>query len=174
MKHRLFLAASLCVLLVALALGGWAWCRRETTFLIVRHADRAAGVDALTPAGVARAKALVHTLEKAGVTALYHSNTSRARDTAAPLAVALGLTPTAYPPADATGVVEAILDAHRGATVVVVGHSNTVPALIRAAGGPSLPDLDEGEFDNLFVVSACRCRPGGARLLSLKYGAASP
>lgn len=174
MKYKVFLAVSLCVLLVAVTVVGWAWCHQQTTLLIVRHADRDANADALTPAGVARAMALVHTLEKAGVSALYHSDTTRARDTAAPLGAALGLTPSVYPPADASGVVDAILDAHRGQNIVIVGHGNTVPVLIRAAGGPSLPDLGEREFDNLFIVSVCPCRPGGARVLPLQYGAASP
>lgn len=174
MKLKLVLAASLGALLLTVALVVWAWCHEQTTLLIVRHADRDASADALTPAGVARAMALAHTLEKAGVAALYHSNTRRARDSAAPLAAALGLTPNAYPPADASGVVSAVLNAHRGQNIVIVGHSNTVPALIRAAGGPSLPDLDEREFDELFIVSVCACRSGGARLLPLQYGAASP
>ena len=122
MKHKLFLAVSLCVLLVVAALGAWAWCAQQTTLIIVRHADRETSADALTPAGVARALALAHT----------------------------------------------------GQRIVIVGHGNTVPALIRAAGGPSLPDLEEREFDNLFIVSVCPCRPGAARLLALQYGAASP
>lgn len=174
MKYRLLLAAGLGAVLLALLLGGWAWFRPQTTLLILRHADRDGSADALAEAGVTRAAALAHTLERAGVTALYHSDTRRARDTAAPLAAALGLAPSAYPPADATGVVESILDLHRGRTVVIVGHSNTVPALIRAAGGPSLPELDEHEFDQLFVVSVCPWRLGGARVLALQYGAASP
>lgn len=174
MKYKLWLAAGLCALLVGLALGISSWCNRQTMLLIVRHADREAGADALTLAGEARATALVHTLEKARVVALYHSDTNRARDTAAPLAAALGLTPNAYPPADASGVVNAILDAHRGENIVIVGHSNTVPALIRAAGGPSLPDLEEREFDDLFIVSVCACQLGEARLVHLQYGAPSP
>lgn len=174
MKHKLLLAVGLCVLLVAVTLVGWRWCHQQTTLLIVRHADRAGNADALTPAGVVRATALVHALEKAGISALYHSSTTRARDTSAPLAAALGLTPNVYPPADASGVVNAALDAHRGQNIVIVGHGNTVPALIRAAGGPSVPDLEEREFDELFIVSVCACRPGGSRLLHLQYGGASP
>src|SRR5688572_24017630 len=107
MKLILVLAASLCVLFSALALGGWVWCNQQTTLLIVRHADRDASADALTLAGVARATALVHALERAGIAAVYHSDTRRARDTAAPLAAALGLTPSVYSPADASGVVDA-------------------------------------------------------------------
>lgn len=173
MNRKLLVALGLLLLLSGLTLGWWAGAGAPTTLLIVRHADREAGADALAPPGTARARALLHALENTGVAAIYHSDTARARETAAPLAAALRLTPRVYPAGDALAVVKAILAAHRGERVVVVGHSNTVPALIAAAGGPSLPHLDERVFDDLFVLSVGR-RPSGARLLHLKYGAASP
>ncbi|HKC82196.1 MAG TPA: hypothetical protein VKB91_13450, partial [Gemmatimonadaceae bacterium] len=71
-------------------------------------------------------------------------------------------------------LVSQILADHRGEKVLIVGHSNTVPQLISAAGGPSIPDIAADEFDNLFVVSVCRCRRGLATLVNLQYGAPSP
>lgn len=56
----------------------------------------------------------------------------------------------------------------------VVGHSNTVPDIIEAAGGPALPDIDDEEFDNLFVLTVCRCGRGRVTLLNLQHGPASP
>ena len=53
--------------------------------------------------------------------------------------------------ADAADLVAHVLAAHRGATVVLVGHSNTVPALVAAAGGP---DLCPDTFP--FVDGQCR------------------
>ena len=38
-----------------------------------------------------------------------------------------------------------------GRTVLVVGHSNTVPAVVAELGGPVMPPLCEGEFANLTV-----------------------
>jgi hypothetical protein len=58
--------------------------------------------------------------------------------------------------------------------VLIVGHSNTVPQIIRAAGGPELPDLPENEFDNLFVLTACSCFGARAHLVRLQYGQPSP
>jgi broad specificity phosphatase PhoE len=162
------------VCLLPLALWWWFRCGTETTFLISRHADRVASQDALSPEGLVRAQELVHVGEKAGIVAIYHSDTERARQTAAPLAAALGITPMVYPANDVTPLVSQIFSDHRGEKVFVIGHSNTVPQIIVAAGGPSLPSLMEAEFDNLFVLSSCRCWRGHAALVSLQYGAPSP
>jgi bisphosphoglycerate-dependent phosphoglycerate mutase len=62
-----------------------------------------------------------------------------------------------------------ILTHHAGQTVLVVGHSNTIPELIRQLGGTSLPNIDDCEFDNLFVL--VRYRSSEASLTKLKYGA---
>ena len=175
-KRRLGFGLLLVIVGCLLPLGLW-WCLRcgeATTLLIVRHADRPENQDVLSPDGLARARALVHVGEKAGIVAIYHSDTNRARDTAAPLATALGITPEVYDAKDSASLINDIFAAHRGERVLVVGHSNTVPQIIAAAGGPTLPDIDANEFDNLFVLTVCRCRRGFATLVNLQYGVQSP
>lgn len=169
-----WVAALALVSALAIAIGWWWRCGAPTTLLIVRHADRAGTRDELDAAGVLRARELVRVLERAGISAVYHSNTVRARDTAAPLALALGLIPVERKATDVSGLVDAILDDHRGQHVFVVGHSNTVPQLIQAAGGPALPDLEHAEYDQLFVLTRCGCWPAAAQLVRLQYGATSP
>ena len=165
-------AASLgLVAAIAVLLGG---CRSPTTLVVVRHADRDHDRDALTPAGAARAADLAHVAAKLAPAAIYHSDTQRTRDTAAPLAQALGLSPIERAAGDVDGLVADILDRWRGQRVIVVGHGNTVPQIIRAAGGPTLPDIDHDEFDNLFVLRVCSCWPRRAELVQLQYGAPSP
>jgi broad specificity phosphatase PhoE len=167
------LAAALSPGLVLLAVfaGG---CRAPTTLVLVRHADRDPKRDALTPAGVSRAADLARVAAKLAPAAIYHSDTQRTRDTAAPLARALGLTPIERTAADVDGLLTDILDRWRGQRVVVVGHGNTVPQLVRAAGGPALPDIAHDEFDDLFVLRVCSCWPRRAELVQLQYGAPSP
>jgi broad specificity phosphatase PhoE len=162
--------------LAALAVLAWWWraSAPATTILIVRHADRLGTDDALTPAGLARAQELAHVAAKAGVAAIYSSDTRRTRDTAQPLASALGLTPNLYPPDDTSALVRTIFADHRGQTVLVVGHSNTVARIIAAAGGPTLPDLADDEYDDLFALTVCACPSGRPTLLRLQYGAVSP
>jgi broad specificity phosphatase PhoE len=159
------------VLTVAVLVGS---CRTPTTLLLVRHADRDQNRDALTPAGLTRAGDLARVAAKLAPAAIYHSDTQRTRDTAAPLAQALHLEPIERPAADVEGLVADILARWRGQRVVVVGHGNTVPQLIRALGGPTLPDIAHDEFDDLFVLHVCSCWPRRAALVQLQYGAASP
>jgi broad specificity phosphatase PhoE len=174
MKMRTWAIAGLALAILACWPLWWWFCGRPTTLLILRHADRDAGVDALNAAGVARAQELAHVAEKSGIVAIYRSNTNRARDTAAPLATALAMTPVVYSANDASALVAEIFADHRGEKVLVVGHSNTVPDIIQGAGGPSLPDIDDREFDNLFVLTVYSCGRGRTSLVNLQYGALSP
>jgi len=159
---------------VVIFLCWWRCGRSSTTLLIVRHADRVAGQDALSPAGVARAQELLHVTEKAALAGIYHSDTVRARETAQPTAAALGVTPVELPANDIAALINHINTNHRGATVLVIGHSNTVPLIISEAGGPTIPNLPDDEFDNFFVLERCRCWWGAAKLVNLQYGAPSP
>lgn len=164
------------VLLGVLAAIGLWWllrCGDVTTLVLVRHAERDGSRDALTPAGVARSRDLLRAVEKLGLTAVFHSDTARARDTAAPVLQALALAPSERPAAAAPELVREILEQHRGGRVLVVGHGNTVPQIIGAAGGPELPDIAHDEFDDLFVLGVCSCRRA-AHLARLQYGAPSP
>jgi len=56
-----------------------------------------------------------------------------------------------------------------GATALVVGHSNTVPDLIRGLTGTALPQTEPIIFDRMWIVTLAR--DGTASLLRLHYGA---
>lgn len=173
-KYRAGLLLGAIAVIVPIGLMWWFWCGPSTTLVLVRHADRDGQLDALTTAGTARAQELAHVGIKTQFAAIYRSDTNRSRDTAAPLAMASGLTPIVYPANNVDQLVTTIFADHRGDKVLVVGHSNTVPNIIKAAGGPALPDIDQEEFDNLFVLTVCRCGRTHVTLLNLQYGAASP
>ena len=147
-------------------------CRETTTIFVVRHADRAGKADSLSAAGVRRAEALAHLGEHAGIGAIYHSDTRRARDTAAPLADRIGVRPVELPGADVEGLASQLLTRQCGKAVLVVGHSNTVGKILAALGGPDVPDLDEAEYDRLFVLSVRKGTP--VTLVRLQYGEPSP
>lgn len=61
-----------------------------------------------------------------------------------------------------------ILSNHSGQTVLVIGHSNTVPDIINRLGAGNMPVIDDTEFDNLFVVKVLS--QGRASVTRLKYG----
>jgi broad specificity phosphatase PhoE len=159
-----------CIGILIVVVGIFFWCGgRHTTVLLVRHADRAGTQDALTPLGITRAGVLSHVMDKVPLDAIVRSDAIRAELTAAPTAAAEGIVPIVLPGADVQAFADEIRANHRGQRVLVVGHSNTVPGIIAALGGPAVTIADT-EFDNLFVLELCRCR-GGARLTNLQYGA---
>jgi len=145
-----------------------------TTIIIVRHADRAGSADSLSAAGVERAKALAQATKMANLRAIYVSDTRRARDTAAAVAAMAHIQPETYPAKEGDALVKRILHDHLGESVLVVGHSNTVPLLIAAAGGPRIDEIDEKEFDGLYIVVVTGTPECGATLVELQYGAPSP
>jgi broad specificity phosphatase PhoE len=147
-----------------------------TTVVIVRHAEK---VDdstdpALADPGVRRADALAAALADAGVQTVYTTQYRRTRDTAAPLAALLGLQPVVIASSGASTAEHAaeiavtIRERDTGGTVLVVGHSNTVPAIIQALGGPDIGHIDDDAYANLFIVVISE---HGTRLIRATYGA---
>jgi len=51
--------------------------------------------------------------------------------------------------------------------VVVAGHSNTLPGVIQALGGPTGITIDDNEFDRLFALTGAG---GSASLVGMRYG----
>lgn len=147
--------------------------------LLVRHAEKAAEPASdppLTAAGAERARALAAALSDAGVTAVITTELRRTRDTAAPLAEKLRLKPevVSVRSRDVDQHVQEVAKAvrqHPGGVVLVVGHSNTVPRIVAALGGPRLTDICDSVYDNLFVLAS---EAGKIRLVRSHYGMATP
>lgn len=142
------------VLAFLLAAAAHAAAQTTTTVILVRHAEK---VDdstdpVLSDAGRARAAALAELLAGRNVTAIYTTQYQRTRLTAAPLAGKLHIIPVALDARVPHDSVAARVKSHAGQTVLIVGHSNTVPALIRALGGPDIGGIPDAEYDNLFVI----------------------
>jgi broad specificity phosphatase PhoE len=171
-RPALLLSLLCCALLSSVA----AAQNAVTTVYLVRHAEKAAAPAAdppLTAAGSARAEALRALLADAGVEVLLSTPFERTRRTAQPLADALGLSVRALPAparvATHAAEVAALVRAEQGRTVLVVGHSNTIPAIAAALGAPRVPDLCDGEYDRVWVL---QLREGAAtRTVLARYGA---
>src|SRR5262245_38140226 len=106
----------------------------STTVLLVRQAEKAAeGGNDPSPssAGQDRARVLAHVAGAADVAAIYVTQYKRTKETAAPLSARLGLTPIEHLAADSTGLVSEIQSRWAGRTVVVCGHSNSLPEIVR-------------------------------------------
>lgn len=143
-----------------------------TTVIVARHAERAAVDDRdppLSPEGAAQAEALAD----AGVTAIYATPYRRTRDTAAPLGRRLGLEIRETPveggiEAHAREVARRVVAENPGGVTLVVGHSNTVPAIVHALTGWPIPELSEDAYGDLFIVQVPAA--GRARLIRARFG----
>lgn len=139
-----------------------------TTVILVRHAEKADdGKDPeLSEAGRQRAVALAKALRFLPIDAVWHSEYRRTAATVLPLCEARGLQPTEAKAADTAGLVRTLQRLPAGRTVLVCGHSNTVPAMAQALGGDRV-EIPDDRFDTLVVLT----RSGGeVRTLVLGYG----
>jgi broad specificity phosphatase PhoE len=125
----------------------------EPTLFIVRHAEKAEGGSDdpdLSEAGRGRAQSLANMLKDSGISAIYTTELKRTRQTAAPLASQLHLDPAIIPAKDTAALV-AKLRASSG-NILVVGHGNTIPDLIKAFSIATPINIAENDYDNLFVL----------------------
>jgi broad specificity phosphatase PhoE len=111
---------------------------------LVRHAEKAdfwpsdRDLDTFQPlssAGLARAEALATRFKAVGIAAVYTSRTTRTIETGAPLAHATHIAITADDattrPDEMTGFLTRLREKHAAdRTVLIVGHSNTIPELL--------------------------------------------
>lgn len=153
-----------------------------TTVFLVRHAEKAntpASDPGLTADGEARALALADALRDADVRAILVSQYARTQLTAMPTARRAGLDLTVVAiRADAMSTAAAVdanvrataerIRANPGRNALVVGHSNTVPAIIRALGAPDPGPIAEDDYDDFFVVTLQEGR--APTLVRVRYG----
>jgi broad specificity phosphatase PhoE len=166
------------ILLLLLAFGVAA-CNRpqpgSTIVLVVRHAEKASDAEdsPLAEAGVQRAQQLIQVAEEAGVSAIYCSQFKRNLDTARPLSERTGVAITEMPvdlstPGDYGKLLaKDILEKHRGQTIVVVGHGNTIASTIEGLTGQAVP-IEFVDYSDLLIVTVSPS--GGGKLIKAKYG----
>ncbi|MDQ6860679.1 MAG: histidine phosphatase family protein [Verrucomicrobiota bacterium] len=121
---------------------------------IVRHAEKGAGDRKdpdLSHPGQRRAEWLAATLKDAGITAVFATEFKRTQQTAEPLARATHLNVTVLPANDTAALVAKVKETQGNA--LVVGHSNTIPEILKAFGSTMPIAIDENDYTNLFVFS---------------------
>jgi broad specificity phosphatase PhoE len=133
----------------------------QQSVVLVRHAERAdskpgaapamASDPDLSDAGRARAAALVAMLKDAKIAAIVATEYKRTQQTGEPLAKVLGLPVTPIKASDTANIVKAVRAA--SGNVLVVGHSNTIPDIIKALGAPPPEAIGDDEYDNLYIVT---------------------
>ncbi|MBA2241830.1 MAG: histidine phosphatase family protein [Chthoniobacterales bacterium] len=129
----------------------------QSSIFLVRHAEKAAGDGAdaqdpdLSEAGRARAESLALMLRDAHLTAIYATEFKRTQQTAAPVARAAGLEVTTIPAKETATLVSKLKE--REGNALVIGHSNTLPEIIKLLRFADSIIVEESEYDSLFVLT---------------------
>jgi len=144
------------------------------TIILVRHAERSTAMSAdalLSSAGEERARQLAQVLKDAGIQRIYVTEVRRTQQTAEPIAVRLHLTPVVIAQKDIDKLVGELMKLGENETVLVVGHTNTIPPIIERLGAGKAPPMADTEYDRLTVVFT----PSGgkAHVVTLRYGNAA-
>jgi broad specificity phosphatase PhoE len=171
---RVFVSAAFAAALLA----AWPAAASDQILFLVRHAEKVESPAAqpapaammaddppLSAAGQARAVKLAALLASADVKYIFTTEYRRTRETAAPLAEKLKLKPVISAAKDPTPLLEQV----RRVTgnVLIVGHSNTLPDLLKKLGVKEDVTIGEHDYDSLFVV--VRPATGAPTLVRLRY-----
>jgi len=130
----------------------------QQAVILVRHAELQGAAMAepkylpLSEAGEARAKRLASILKDSGIGAIYVTDFVRTNQTAQPLSREIDKELTVIPKGDPQELVEQIRKRHGGQTVLLVGHTDTLPGLLKALGHPADIKIEPQDFTNIFVV----------------------
>lgn len=128
-----------------------------TIVYMVRHAEKAKKPKRNPPlqkVGFTRARALRRMLHSVPLHAVYATQYKRTRQTVAPVANAKHLPVTIVGAHKLDTLIRRIRSVHKGKSVLISGHSNTIPMLIQKLGLPFKIRLHERTgYDNLFMVT---------------------
>lgn len=181
-RRWLAMAAALLTGAACARVGGRVTGPAAVPVVVVRHAERGtepAADPVITPAGQVRARVLDSVVGPLPITDVVVTDRQRTRLTAAVVLartrarvhlVPLGSGVPAHIAAVRDTVRAVVARGARG--VLVVGHSNTVPLLVEALGGPAQPPICDSEYNRLYTL---RLTPGGAATMQRAvYGAPAP
>ena len=127
-----------------------------TTVILIRHVEKAKDGSRnpdLTEEGKNRANRFKNLFQNAGITEIYSTNYTRTKETVSPIADELALTVKMYDPSD-KNFINTILTNHKNKTILVCGHSNTIPLLVnQLIDREKYSDLNENEYGKIYIVN---------------------
>ncbi|MDB5203355.1 MAG: hypothetical protein JWQ27_2764 [Ferruginibacter sp.] len=138
---------------------------------LVRHAekDTVGKNPSLSAAGRKRAGDLYRLLKEKHIGKIYTTRYLRTQMTADSLRI-YQQTDTAFYKADTSNaeLINKILSGKKGINILIIGHSNTIPALVRMLGGAlDMKDLPDNAYDNIFILERKKRK---VKLKQEKYG----
>lgn len=122
------------------------------SFYVMRHLHTSAGESdpGLSAEGLSQARRLADWFASDPPATIYVSTTRRAQQSAAPLAAKLGIVLKLYDPADTPGLVAEVMK--EPGTILIVGHSNSVPDIVEQLGGARPAPLTHEDFGDIWHV----------------------
>lgn len=163
---RTWIVLGFCLLIVG------AGCAQDqiTTFILVRHAEKVSDGSKdpeLSPQGLARAASLSRMLSQTKIDAILSTPYIRTQKTVTPLSHAAGLTIQTYDASKFDYLDEALKN-YAGGTVVICGHSNTIPGAANYLMGKNdLKNFEDHEYENILIVTVTA--KGSGKLVKLNY-----
>jgi broad specificity phosphatase PhoE len=128
-----------------------------TTYYLIRHAekdrsDKTNRNPILTAKGLQRAQKWANTFKDVKFDAVYSTDYNRTKETASPTAKANNLELEFYNPNNLE--IEDFIAKTKGKTVLIVGHSNTIPEFTnRLLGNKKHSDIADDNNANLYIVT---------------------
>jgi 2,3-bisphosphoglycerate-dependent phosphoglycerate mutase len=144
-----------------------------TTLVLVRHAEKAITPKSddpeLSAEGMKRAEKLAEMFNATPFASVYATPYKRTMNTALPLAKAQNISVQNYAAKPNAAFLDSLMQKHAGSAVLVVGHSNTIPALLNMlVGSEKYPQLDDADYNNIFIVSVTKRGSASVTRLTLK------
>jgi phosphohistidine phosphatase SixA len=157
LKLRSFLQASTAVTLLSIATPALA----QKAIVVVRHAEKVdeSADPALSPAGIARAEALARALKTMDIKAVYVTQYQRTWLTADAVMKSRDLKPIEVHSDKTPDLAERMKKEFPNDVVLTVGHSNSVPRLLKILGVTEKVEIAHEEYDNLFIVVPAAAGP---------------
>ena len=126
---------------------------------LIRHAekDRSDPLNKnphLNEKGIERSLLWNGYFENKEVNSIYSTNYNRTIETVLPVSIAKGIKPIIYSASNIN--YESFLKKEKGNTVIVVGHSNTIPGFVNELINDQVySQIDDLNNSNLYIVSLC-------------------
>jgi 2,3-bisphosphoglycerate-dependent phosphoglycerate mutase len=142
-----------------------------TTFILLRHAEKlpdGSQDPELTQEGIDRSFRLATLLKNTDVAAIYSTNYKRTKNTVSMLAKDKGLEIQLYAGSKSEDL-EKMISQNKGKTIVVVGHSNTIPGIAnQLTGNTNFENFPDAEHGNILIVPVIE-KGKSASVIKLHY-----
>jgi 2,3-bisphosphoglycerate-dependent phosphoglycerate mutase len=147
---------SLIALLICLANICYGQENQLTTLILIRHAEKekdGSKDPGLSSDGLRRSERLCQIFEKTQIDAVYSTDYNRTRQTVIPIAKIKNVPVDLYTVDPGLNYADKIVEKMQGKTVLICGHSNTIPAIVnKLMGKKELEDFPDAEYANMIIL----------------------